>query len=197
MSLFSKQIPSPLTVQEIDTILRSYFEERDSIELPESEVSIDMLSGTPEWTLIQFVDNYLIALFNPKMYKLFVNMSHQMGDATEPLPLKSDRSIEFCRRFFAMMVQIRPNISLEGSMAVLDDAMEEVSHYEEGEHTISNLLQAYVYMVAKVQYFEAVTDNPLKDKDSAKIMEGVINNNPSLLNYYLSSRKDMLELVNE
>ncbi|MEI8188028.1 MAG: hypothetical protein WCG30_03750 [Candidatus Saccharibacteria bacterium] len=191
MTLF-KKLPEPLTIKQIESTVRSYLKKRGDIGLDLDEVTTETLASTPQWTFIQLVDNYLLALFNKKTYSNFYKQDqyYKLG----VIPPKPQNTLAFANNAFKFFVILRYQDDPEAAEIIINKVQQNLT-----EIKVSNLQDIVMCfstkMVAELQRYELVIDNPSSTDEFDSVIEMNINDNKNLLYYYLSIRTDFAKLI--
>lgn len=193
--------PQPLDLQGVDYVVRSYFENRDDISLSPVEISLDELAGSPEWTMVQMVDQFLVCLFNKKLYRTVRDNYATLGLETT-MPPRAEPTLSFTKQFFIYEIIMRVNLSEEQKLIVLGRAENAVAGYEAGYYKARDAVEIFSEMVQEIQYFEAIDDyepypGMASPQDSQKLMKRVVADNKKLLDYYLTINPRIAQLLEE
>lgn len=192
MSIF-KFVPKPIKTTEIEIIVRDYLKQRGDINLDLDEVSMDILAGTPQWTLVQSVDNYILSLFSTRLYKIFQQMDKQLG--VGGLPEKSSPTFGYCLQFFEFTVAIR-GISFEDQVKIMKNVKKELGKKHPDEYRNNCYVDTFVnILLPQLQVYEIENFNANFSKDYREIINYNINDNKNLLNYYLAHRPELAKLI--
>lgn len=201
MALFDSNELQPLDIQSVDYVVRSYFENRDDISLSADEVSLDELAGSPEWTMVQMVDQFLVCLFNKKLYKR-VRANYATVGLESTMPTRAEPTLDFIKQFFIYEIVMRVNLSDEQKRIVLDRAEKAVATFEDGHYKARDAIEIFSEMVQEIQYFEAIDDyepypGMASPQDSQKLIKRVIADNKKLLDFYLMINPRIARLLEE
>lgn len=183
---FKKKAKS-LSVQDIFPIVYSFVKDNNSeafelIKDADAEQQTNLLLGTPQWTLVQLIDNYLVCKNSPHAYQMFLNMEKSLG--LEILPLQFSDSIDFTKKFFSFHVHIRP---------LSEDEMNKITEHAFREKTTNNQLDNFVRMIKHLQRQE-LEQNPYYEgtKEDEDLIDEQIGLNNKLVNHYLSFRPELV-----
>lgn len=185
-----KDIPY-LSLQDIYVIVESYLEPRlpEVIEMIKDdplEERIRILASTPQWTLIQTLDNYYISQQNNKTYNNLLIIQQSVNGKS--LPNKLPKRTEFLLPFFTFCLGLR-SYSDEDTEAILAKA----KHIFESDNSDINKL---IGATRLIQEFELKNDNPnyTGSMEEDQNIERQLNDNDLLYDFYLDSRPDVKKL---
>lgn len=185
--------PKPLSINQIDTIVRDYLKQRNDIKLDLDSVETEILAGTPQWTLIQVIENYLLAVFNPKYYKFFLQMDKQIGNGV--LPKKPSGSFDFCLAFFQFSIAIR-NLPTDAQVEIMEMGSLAFASFDSRLDTIRSYVDVLTKIyIPQLQRYELTSVEGVEDGRFEELIKHNLKDNNNLLNYYLSQRPDMAKLL--
>lgn len=185
-----KNIPY-LSLQEIYDIVESYLESR----LPEvvlmlqydtPEDKIKTLASTPQWTLIQTLDNFYISQQNKKAYEILLRIQSSSNGFGLPnkLPAKSD----YLLPFYTFCLSLR-SYADEDTDVILNKAKNIILN--EGSD-VEKLIRATRLM----QEFELTNDNPnyTGSTEDDHNIKRQLNDNYELYQHYIKCRPEIKTL---
>lgn len=176
--------PKPLSIEQIHPVILNFvkhFDEDTFNLVSDKNISeqIELLSGTPHWTLIQILDNFWTSKYNPKIYR--IHLAHERSLGISVLPSRFSDSLEFTKKFFTYSILIRP--SGDFVETITKDAFKE----QFSEDQANNLIK----MIEHLQRFEIKEYNPFFEntKEDDELIDEIISNNEELANLYYRFRK--------
>lgn len=178
---------NPLSVQQIFPIVYSFFKDNNLeafnlIKDQDQQSQTNLLLGTPQWTLVQLIDNYLVCKKNPNTYQIFLKLEKSLG--LEILPAKFSDNLDFAQKFFAFHVYIRP---------LSEDDMKQIIEQSLKVKTSNNQLDNYVRMIKCLQRLEAeqnsIYEGSVEDK---QIITEQLNLNEKLVKHYFKYRPELI-----
>lgn len=187
-----KQNAPYLSLQEIYDIVESYLESR----LPEvilmlqydtPEDKIKTLASTPQWTLIQTLDNYYISQQNKKAYDILLRIQSSANGFGLPhkLPAKSD----YLLPFYTFCLSLR-SYADEDTTEILNKAK---NIFTNEDNDVEKLIRA----TRLIQEFELTNDNPNYTgsvEDDLNIKKQ-LDDNHELYDHYIKCRPEIKKLI--
>lgn len=185
-----KDIPY-LSPQDIYAIVESFLQPRlpEVIEMINEEPideRIKILTSTPQWTLVQTLDNYYISQQSNKTYGALLRLQQSINGSS--LPDKLPKKTDYLLPFFRFCLTLR-SYSNEDAEDILNKA-EKI--FQSDANDIDKLIDA----TRLIQEFELTNDNPnyTGSTEDNKNIKRQLDDNHSLYDFYLESRPEVMKL---
>jgi hypothetical protein len=188
-----KKQPQFLTIAEIYDIVSSYLLPKlpgvfEMIKEEASDEKIKILASTPQWTLVQILDNYFISLQGTKFYDKLLQIQTSINKNS--LPSNMPKKDAYLPIFFEFCLSLRGyDPYTEGQ--ILNQAK---NIFESDAEDTEKLINA----TRLIQEYELKNHNPnytASSEEDANI-EKQLADNAELYNYYRAKRPEVLKLLN-
>ena len=189
--MFKKQL-QPLSESDKGVVVLSYLDSRGNDTFQHSnssdEMTLNLLMGTPQYTLINCLELYYLYKYNAKFAKRINAMARQIRIELDKLPLTP----QFLIRLGYFFISTRPNLSEQDIKALSDEWIKKYDDVYVPFASEEQCINSWVDDIATgLQIYEAMqqVDDDMLDGEYAGMVFNYVSDNHNLLKWYLKYRK--------
>lgn len=188
--MFKKQL-QPLTDGDKAVVILSYLEKRGDTTFQDDnlsdEMTLNLVMGTPQYTLINCLELYYLYKDNTKFAKRINSMALQLRIKLEKLQLTP----QFLIRLGYFFISTRPNLDETDIKAISDGWVQKYEDVYKPFATEEQSLRSWVNdIVTELQSYEAImqVDEDVLDGEYAGMVFSNVTDNANLLKWYQDYR---------